>query len=192
MLRISFHHWIRNSIKCSWLLAILFFWAPASSQAQIVLTSDEIPSTSGVMNEYYINTEKTDQVDVGHSGDPQTWDFSQGSKADSVAELVVDRDDTPFGEDFPEANVVYHTDGINIAGIDTAAGFMYMRLDENEFALLGAASQTTAGKPTTSRSREQRAMLLLWKSKSNLKRRQQSHTDVDLLVMQNTSCYVHG
>ena len=67
--------------------------------------------------------------------------------ADSVAETIVRKDETPFGDEFSEANLVYDTDGINIAGIDTAAGFMYMKLDEGEMVLMGAASQNIFGVP---------------------------------------------
>ncbi|MFQ6093007.1 MAG: Ig-like domain-containing protein [bacterium] len=124
---------------------IISVWA--SSQAQIVITRDEIPSTPGVTNEFYVNTEGAVSVDVGHSGGPQTWDFSQGSTADSVVDRIVLREETPFGDLFPEANLVYDTDGLNIAGIDTAAGFLYMRLDERGVELLGSGSQNIFGVP---------------------------------------------
>ena len=127
--------------------SLVFFWFYPNSQAQIVITSDEIPSTPGIVNEYYSNLGDSDTVDVGGPGGPQTWDFSRGSRADSVAERIVVADETPFGEQFQDANVVYETDGLNIAGLDTASGFMYMKLTEEGMDLLGSATGNIFGVP---------------------------------------------
>ena len=142
-----FHQSGRNRVKRICFFPLITFSVWTSIQAQIVITSDEIPSTPGTVNEYYIHVGGTDTVDVGGLGGPQTWDFSQGSTADSIAERIVHRNETPFGEQFPDANVVYETDGLNIAGLDTASGFMYMKLDEDAMALQGAASENIFGVP---------------------------------------------
>ncbi|UCE17426.1 MAG: hypothetical protein JSV84_11055 [Gemmatimonadota bacterium] len=134
-------------MKGTCVLCLALLWAGSSSQAQIVLTRHEIPSDPGIVNEYYVERGRSVPVDVGESGGPRVWDFSQGPTTDSEAEAIVAKGETPFGGEFPEANVVYDTDGINIAGIDTAAGYMYWRLEEGEMALLGAASENIFGVP---------------------------------------------
>ena len=136
---------IPNVCKAALFLVIL--GAFTTSQAQIVLTQNEIPSAIGITNEFYINSGGTVTVDVGNEGGPQTWDFSEGPKADSVVESIVNKVNTPFADLFPDANLVYNTNALNIAGIDTASGFQYMRLGENGLDFLGAGSENILGFP---------------------------------------------
>ena len=126
---------------------IFILWTWSLGQAQIIITRDDIPSTPGVSNAYYINAGGTVTVDVGEPGGPQTWDFGEGSRADSVIEHIVDKENTPFADLFPEATLVYDTNGLNIAGIDTASGFQYMRLADEGLDLLGAGSENVLGIP---------------------------------------------
>jgi hypothetical protein len=123
----------------------LYVLTGSRGAAQPDLYSDDIPFAPGTRMEYYRNLSGTIPVDVGELGGPQVWDFSQGSRADSVLEIIVEKSETPFGDLFPAANLVYSTNGLNIAGIDTASGFQYMSLDEDGLGMLGASSENVLG-----------------------------------------------
>ena len=121
-----------------------------SSQAQIAITMDEIPAAPGVSKEYSVETGDSIPVDLGLTGGPHTWDFSQPATpdtADTTVERIVAPEDTPFGESFPEANLAIETEAVDIVGIDTASGYQFLKLDEESLGFLGLGFQDSEGNP---------------------------------------------
>jgi hypothetical protein len=129
------------------LLFLFLFWTGGTGLAQIAISSGDFPTATGITLEFYGNSVGTVPVDVGPAGGPQHWDFSQGPTDRFIVEHIVEKGDTPFGDQFPEANLVFDTNGLNIAGIDTASGYQYMNLGDDNLMLLGAGSENVLGIP---------------------------------------------
>jgi len=76
-----------------------------SLRGQIVIDWTEIPQNIGV--EFVHNGVSDVTVELGITGGPQTWSFSdQPMGSQNTHALIVPRTSTPFGDSFPDANLV--------------------------------------------------------------------------------------
>ncbi len=72
---------------------------------QITIDWTEVPQNIGV--EFVHNGVSDVTVELGVSGGPQTWSFSnQPMGSQTTSALIVPRTSTPFGDSFPDANLV--------------------------------------------------------------------------------------
>lgn len=82
----------------------LMFIMLSVSYGQINITSSEIPQQIGT---YFIYQECYDvTVDVGNPGGGNAWNFTSQATNDTIDWLIVNKNDTPFANDFPTANLV--------------------------------------------------------------------------------------
>ncbi|MEO0107679.1 MAG: FlgD immunoglobulin-like domain containing protein [candidate division WOR-3 bacterium] len=87
---------------------LLLGWATLLS-AQITITRNEVPDAIGDTFVLKYATEIA-PVSVGEPGGPQTWTFDTSTYTGGITHLlVVDKNETPFGEVFPDANLCYRT-----------------------------------------------------------------------------------
>jgi hypothetical protein len=92
--------WVSGTI-----LILLLTYGNLLAQAPIINSSD-LPSTVGteIVTNYTIDD--TVEVDLGTTGGPQTWDFTEYDTPESFIQYVVDKATTPFADSFPTANLV--------------------------------------------------------------------------------------
>ncbi|MCK4329923.1 T9SS type A sorting domain-containing protein [candidate division WOR-3 bacterium] len=82
----------------------LMFIVLSVSYGQINITSSEIPQQIGTYCIYQECYEVT--VDVGNPGGGNAWNFTSQTTTDTTGWLIVNKNDTPFANDFPTANLV--------------------------------------------------------------------------------------
>jgi hypothetical protein len=106
---------------------------PLSLDAQITITSSDLLKPVG----YTFAQVQTDigphTVDLGTTGGPQTWDFTSYSTPFYVESEVVDRNSTPFGNEFPTANLTLQ---VSTPG-EPGNVYQYMRVNPNLWSQLG-------------------------------------------------------
>jgi hypothetical protein len=108
----------------------LFLCAAAS--AQITITENDISRTVGDSFVFKICFDST-TVSVGAAGGPHTWTFDTASFSGSVVgSKIVNKDSTPLGGRFPDANIV----------IEQRSGpyafWAYRKLDADQMLDIGA------------------------------------------------------
>jgi hypothetical protein len=119
----------------------LFLCAAAS--AQITITETDIPRTIGDTSVFKFCFDSA-TVNVGAAGGPQVWTFDTAAFEGQVAPMaVVDKDSTPLGAWFPDANVT-HQMMFGQYGM-----WLYRKLDPTQMLELGTANSnvdTTTGR----------------------------------------------
>ena len=91
-------------ISC-WLLLSVCVFSINSLHGQIVIDWTEVPQDIGI--EFVHNGISDVAVDLGATGGPQAWSFSnQPMGSQNTHALIVPRTSTPFGDSFPDANLV--------------------------------------------------------------------------------------
>jgi hypothetical protein len=115
---------------------VVFFVTPLVGQIEIDWT--EVPQDIGI--QFTHNGAEDVTVDLGQSGGPQTWDFSAQPMGSQYTDaLIVPRESTPFGDSFPNSNLVLEiTEGSDI-------GYAYGQIAPTFGANLGFGSVS----PTT-------------------------------------------
>jgi hypothetical protein len=124
--------------KTSLITVGLFILHPVILVGQITVTGDDILKPVG----YTIIEESTGgglfSVDLGSTGGPQSWDFTAYSMPIQTTVEVVDGGGTPFGADFPSANLTLEvTDNI-----EEGTAYQYTRVDPDLWSFLGAGAVT--------------------------------------------------
>jgi len=90
-----------NPLKCVVLIAV--FSTPVLSQIAIDWT--EIPQNIGIA--FTHNGAESVAVNMGSPGGPQVWSFTaQPAGSQNADVLIVPRESTPYGDSFPNANLV--------------------------------------------------------------------------------------
>ncbi|MFN3820820.1 MAG: T9SS type A sorting domain-containing protein [bacterium] len=111
--------------------------------AQVVITADNIPLQGGRTFPYAVveNYEEGLEVDLGEGGADEVWDLSSFSLEDFTSlyqDSLLEPDDAPYRQEFPDANRVVMTAqdpfGFEAGG---GAGFIYQLVDENGWYVLG-------------------------------------------------------
>ncbi len=106
---------------------------PFPLHAQITITSSDILKPIG----YTFAQEQTEfgahPVNLGTPGGPQTWNFTSYNTPLLTESEVVDRTDTPFGNEFPSSNLVLR---VNEEG-EVGDAYQYMRVNPNLWSQLG-------------------------------------------------------
>lgn len=74
--------------------------------AQVIISSDDFPSTVGTYSIMESDTVDTIEVDVGLPGENQIWRLDQIYPGELSRQLIVDKYETNFCQDFPDANTV--------------------------------------------------------------------------------------
>ena len=117
-------------------VVVVLFITPLVGQIEIDWT--EVPQDIGI--QFTHNGAEDVTVDLGQTGGPQTWDFSAQPMGSQYTDaLVVPRESTPFGDSFPNSNLVLEiTEGSDI-------GYAYGQLAPTFGANLGFGSVS----PTT-------------------------------------------
>ena len=88
---------------CCFILMCILNAVPLSGQ--IVIDWNEVPQEIGI--EFIHNGASDVTVELGTTGGPQTWSFSnQPMGSQNIHALIVTRNSTPFGDSFPSANLV--------------------------------------------------------------------------------------
>ena len=106
----------------------------AVAGAQITITENDISRTIGDSFQYKTLTSGSATVNVGSTGGPQVWTFDTAAFPGLVVVMeVVDKDSTPLGARFPDANItiqqVYGPYGL----------WVYRTLDADQMLDLGMA-----------------------------------------------------
>jgi hypothetical protein len=118
----------------------LFLCAVAG--AQITITESDIPRTIGDTFVYKIGFDST-TVNVGAAGGPHVWTFDSAAFQGVVAPMgIVDKDSTPLGARFPDANVTLQV----VSG--PYGMWLYRKLGATQMLELGVANSnadTTIG-----------------------------------------------
>jgi len=112
---------------------------PMRLDAQITITSSDVMQPVGTQFGEETTEFGSYAVDLGQTGGPQSWDFTSYSTPYHNDFEVVDRNDTPFGSDFPTAN---YTLQIVQEGL-TEEAYQYTRVDTNLWSILGFGYQST-------------------------------------------------
>jgi hypothetical protein len=102
---------------------------------QIFISPDDFPNVTGMTLTYYANVTNSVPVNVGNSGPAQTWDFTEGPEEQEVQEHIIRAEESPFYEQFPEANRVRVSD-INQYGIPGTV-YTHRRMSNDQLTLLG-------------------------------------------------------
>jgi hypothetical protein len=96
-----------TSNKISWLLAgSVILLAVVQGTAQITIGQDDIPHTLGDTM-YYKFSDSLETITIGDTGGPQDWTFDTNFEGNTAPVLVVDKNSTPFGAEFPDANLTW-------------------------------------------------------------------------------------
>ena len=99
-------------IQLRLVVLVVLFSTPLLGQIEIDWT--EVPQDIGI--EFTHNGAESVTVNLGQSGGPQTWNFSaQPMGAQYTDALIVPRVSTPFGDSFPNSNLVLEiTEGSDV------------------------------------------------------------------------------
>ena len=108
------------------------------SSAQISVNYFEVPADWGIESVYWAeaDTGLGIPVNLGNPGGNQSWDFSGVSSANEFSQVIVSTDSTPYGGEFPNANMVMESDDLSQFGFE-GPGYIYYSLTTNGLYLLG-------------------------------------------------------
>jgi|GEM_PF-2393684 len=115
---------------------------------QVSINFLEIPADWGMISTYWgeADTAAGIPVNVGQTGGGNTWNFADVDSTNSFSQTIVSADATPFGNEFPSANLVMETDDLVQFGLE-GPGYMFFHLTTSELALLGLGFELQ-GTPT--------------------------------------------
>jgi len=121
---------------------LFLFCLIGTTSAQITISSNEWPSAFGTEWHYSVSEDTMGvgiPVNLGTTGGPQTWTFSQAMFPSGEAQTItlVDPTTTPYTSSFPTADHAWHTTGL-FAGV-TINTYSYGQLTSNEWLSLGYA-----------------------------------------------------
>jgi len=102
---------------------------------QIFISPDDFPNVTGMTLTYYTNITNSVPVNVGISGANQTWDFTVGPEEQEVQEHIIRAVESPFYEQFPEANRVRVSD-TNLFGLPGTV-YTHREMSNEQLTLLG-------------------------------------------------------
>ena len=108
------------------------------SYAQISVNFFEVPADWGIESVYWADADTGSgiPVNLGNPGGNQSWDYSYLDSTNEFSQTIVSRDSTPYGADFPNANMVMASDDLGQFGFE-GPGFIYYSLTTNGLYLLG-------------------------------------------------------
>ncbi len=117
----------RRSFFC---LVVISLTIGLAAQAQIVIHRGDFPLAGFTYASHQVFSGA--EFDVGSAGENQTWTFGNYTWEQSVITQIVDPDDTPYSELFPDASRAIHaTDG---------GSYVFEFIDDDECSMLGLAS----------------------------------------------------
>lgn len=119
-------------------LLLMFVFSLISTQAQIVIDSNEYNTTPGTKHYLYSYTDSSYSgfaVNVGSAGANQTWSYTseQFPGGQITAYTVVDPAGTPAASDFPGAHHAWYSQE------DTMALYQYFKYNSSELSYMGMA-----------------------------------------------------
>ena len=108
------------------------------SSAQVSVNFFEVPFDWGIESVYWAeaDTGLGIPVNLGSPGGNQSWDYSNISSANEFSQTIVSADSTPYGNEYPNANMVMASDDLSQFGFE-GPGFIYYAMTPNSLNLLG-------------------------------------------------------
>ncbi len=102
----------RRIITLSLLIIAISTFTPLI--AQIEINEDEIPMEAGTVKSFYVSTDTAGiEVEIGAAGGNRQWDFTGYILGEMENDTLIDPEEAPDEEDYPNANRVLRTmDGI--------------------------------------------------------------------------------
>lgn len=127
------------------IFSILFIsFITGNSYAQITINSEDYPSEIGTYIITEDDTAEIVEVDVGLPGENQIWYFDREIPGILTRQLVVDKNNTPYLEDFPAANMVVRYAGelgflVHSYYFDDTEGlfYSYQNINQDSLVILG-------------------------------------------------------
>lgn len=106
--------------------------------AQVSINFVEIPIDWGIESTYWAEGDTLSGIPVqlGTPGGGNTWDFSGVSSANEFSQMIVPASATPYGNEFPDANLVLEADDMIQFGLP-GEGYMFFELSQNSLLLDG-------------------------------------------------------
>ncbi len=104
-------------------IALITILISAQAGAQVVIHPRDIPNVPGMILTYYTNSDTANgiEVDVGQSGEDQHWDFSGYAFNEVTNDTIIDPEEAPDRETYPDANRVIISPS-NELGLDIGGG----------------------------------------------------------------------
>lgn len=120
-------------------LIIIFFLAVEPASAQVEINLWDIPNVPGTVFTYYTVSEPINgvEVDVGLSGENRRWDFAGYAFDEATNDTLLDPDEAPNRETFPNANRVVLS-ASNELGLNIGGGCQYELLADSGWFMIGA------------------------------------------------------
>ncbi|MBZ0264492.1 T9SS type A sorting domain-containing protein [bacterium] len=117
--------------------SLILMLAASVLEAQVVIEAEDIPTEPGTETNFYLETmgDAGIEVDLGFDGPNREWSFLEGPTDNILVETLLDPEDTPFAEDFPNSNRV--VTGSGFFGIEIEGSFVYQRVAEDGWYLDG-------------------------------------------------------
>ncbi|HDQ99167.1 MAG TPA: hypothetical protein ENN51_02625 [candidate division WOR-3 bacterium] len=112
----------------------------AVAGAQTTIPWNRIPSAVGTVLEFKRNDIfEPAPVQVGNPGGPHTWTFDTTFAGFRFASHIVDKDETPFGAEFPDANLATRGDDS-----EPVVAYTFSNLSQQAYDMLGIGMTTTS------------------------------------------------
>jgi len=135
----------QQNAKASFLTALLLSIAVTTQlQAQVVIHQGDIPVEPGLVLSYFTASEVINgiEVDVGQSGEDRRWDFSEYAFDEVSNDTLLDPEEAPEHETYPNANRVI-VSPTNELGINVGGGIQYEAVTDSGWFMHGV--QATGG-----------------------------------------------
>lgn len=125
----------------------VMFILPIIAFSQVEIGPDEIPSEPGVVFSYYTVSDSDGiEVEIGQAGEDREWDFSLLFFENVESDTIIDPDDAPDAEEFPDANLVIRTSDAIIDFISSEA-FQYQLIADTAWYMIGIAAAPSEDGP---------------------------------------------
>ena len=121
----------------------LFLFTPGF--CQIVIELEDIPAEAGTIQTFYVLTDLEGiEVDVGAEGGNQNWDFSEYIFEETEDDSLINPEDAPDIEDYPESNRVLITSEPILALTD-GMYYQYEILADSGWFMVGSLALDEGG-----------------------------------------------
>jgi len=123
-------------------LLLLALIIPAAIFAQTSVNFLEIPLDWGIASTYWAVNDTINgiPVNLGTAGGGNSWNYDYLDSTTNFSQTIVDPDDTPYGNEFPNANLVMETDDLSQFGL-AGPGYMYFNLTTSALQLQGLGAE---------------------------------------------------
>lgn len=75
---------------------------------QVIIEQEDIPTEPGILQPFFLTSDAGGiEVDIGNQGANQEWDFSAFISDSIVIDSLINPEEAPYADDFPDANRVY-------------------------------------------------------------------------------------